>query len=36
MGNLNSERDAFIYAPSFSFNEIKQILKNNILANRIP
>ena len=23
IGNLNSERDAFIHAPSFSFNEVK-------------
>jgi hypothetical protein len=34
--NLKSERDAFIHAPSFSFNEVKQILENSILAYRIP
>jgi hypothetical protein len=36
IGNLNSERDAFIHAPSFSFNEVKQILESGILAYRIP
>jgi hypothetical protein len=35
IGSLNSERDAFIHAPSFSFNEVKQILENSILAYRI-
>jgi hypothetical protein len=36
LGNLNSERDAFIHAPSFSFNEVKQVLESGILTNRIP
>jgi hypothetical protein len=36
IGSLKSERDAFIYAPSFSFNEVKQILEIGILAYRIP
>jgi hypothetical protein len=36
IGNLNSDRDPFIYAPSFSFNEMKQILESGILASRIP
>jgi hypothetical protein len=36
IGSLNSERDAFIHAPSFSFNEVKQILESGILAYRIP
>jgi hypothetical protein len=36
IGNLNSKRDAFIHAPSFSFNEVKQILESGILAYRIP
>jgi hypothetical protein len=36
IGNLNSNRDAFIHIPSFSFNEVKQVLKSDILANRIP
>jgi hypothetical protein len=36
IGNLKSERDAFIHAPSFSFNEVKQILESGILAYRIP
>jgi hypothetical protein len=36
IGNLNSERDAFIHAPSFSFNEVKQILESGILAYSIP
>jgi hypothetical protein len=31
-GSLDSDRDAFIHAPSFSFNEVKQILKSSILA----
>jgi hypothetical protein len=36
IGSLKSERDAFIHAPTFSFNEVKQILENGILAYRIP
>jgi hypothetical protein len=36
IGSLNSDRDAFIHAPSFSFNEVKRILGSGILANRIP
>jgi hypothetical protein len=36
IGSLNSERNAFIHAPSFSFNEVKQILESSILAYRIP
>jgi hypothetical protein len=36
LGSLDSDRDAFIYAPSFSFNEVKQVLKSGILTNRIP
>jgi hypothetical protein len=36
IGNLKSKRDAFIHAPSFSFNEVKQILESGILAYRIP
>ena len=36
VGNLDSERNAFIHAPSFSFNEVKQILESGILASRIP
>ena len=36
IGSLDSERDAFIHAPSFSFNEVKQILESGILAYRIP
>jgi hypothetical protein len=36
IGSLKSERDAFIHAPSFSFNEVKQILESGILAYRIP
>ena len=36
IGSLNSKRDAFIHAPSFSFNEVKQILESGILAYRIP
>jgi hypothetical protein len=35
-GNLDSDRDAFIHGPSFSFNEVKQVLESGILANRIP
>jgi hypothetical protein len=33
---LKSERDAFIHVPSFSFNEVKQILESGILAYRNP
>jgi hypothetical protein len=36
IGSLNSERDAFIYVPSFSFNEMKHILETGILAYCIP
>jgi hypothetical protein len=36
IGSLNSDRDPFIHAPSFSFNEVKQILESGILASRIP
>jgi hypothetical protein len=36
IGSLKSERDAFIHAPTFSFNEVKQILDSGILAYRIP
>ena len=36
MSNLDSNRDAFIHVPSFSFNEVKQVLESSILANRIP
>jgi hypothetical protein len=36
IGNLKSKRDAFIHAPTFSFNEVKQILESGILAYRIP
>ena len=36
IGSLKSERDPFIYAPTFSFNEVKQIQESNILAYRIP
>jgi hypothetical protein len=36
IGSLKSERDAFIHAPSSSFNEVKQILESVILAYRIP
>jgi hypothetical protein len=36
IGSLDSDRDAFIHAPIFSFNEVKQILESSILANRIP
>jgi hypothetical protein len=36
IGSLDSDRDAFIHAPSFSFNEVKRILESDILANRIP
>jgi hypothetical protein len=36
IGSLNSNRDPFIHAPSFSFNEVKQILESGILASRIP
>jgi hypothetical protein len=36
IGSLKSERDAFIHAPTFSFNEVKQILESGILTYRIP
>jgi hypothetical protein len=36
IGSLKCERDAFIHAPTFSFNEVKQILESDILAHRIP
>jgi hypothetical protein len=36
ISSLKSERDAFIHAPTFSFNEVKQILESGILAYRIP
>jgi hypothetical protein len=36
ISSLKSEKDAFIYAPTFSFNEVKQILDSGILAYRIP
>jgi hypothetical protein len=36
IGSLKSERDAFIHAPTFSFNEVKQILESGILAHHIP
>jgi hypothetical protein len=36
IGSLKSERDAFIYVPSFSLNEVKQILDSSILAYHIP
>jgi hypothetical protein len=36
LGSLDPNRDAFIHAPSFSFNEVKQVLESCILANRIP
>jgi hypothetical protein len=36
IGSLKSERNAFIHAPTFSFNEVKQILESDILAYRIP
>jgi hypothetical protein len=36
IGNLNSDRDSFLHALSFSFNEVKQILESGILASRIP
>ena len=36
VGSLDSEKDAFIHAPSFSFNEVKQILESCILGSRIP
>jgi hypothetical protein len=35
IGSLNSDRDPFIHAPSFSFNEVKQILESGILASCI-
>ena len=36
IGSLKSERDAFIHAPTFSFNEVKQILESGMLAYHIP
>jgi hypothetical protein len=36
IGNLKSERDAFIHVPSFRFNEVNQILESGIIASRIP
>jgi hypothetical protein len=36
IGSLNFDRDAFIHAHSFSFNEVKRLLESSILANRIP
>jgi hypothetical protein len=36
IGSLNFDRDAFIHALSFSFNEVKRILESGILANHIP
>jgi hypothetical protein len=36
VGSLDSDRDGFIHASSFSFNEVKQVLESGILANRIP
>jgi hypothetical protein len=36
IGSLKSERDAFIHAPTFSFNEVKQIMESGILAYPIP
>jgi hypothetical protein len=36
VGNLDYDRDAFIHAPSFSFNEVKRVLESGILANRVP
>jgi hypothetical protein len=36
IGSVDSNRDAFIHAPNFSFNEVKRILENGILISRIP
>jgi hypothetical protein len=36
ISSLKSERDAFIHAPTFSFNKVKQILESGILAHHIP
>jgi hypothetical protein len=36
IGSLDSNINAFIHVPSFSFNEVKRILGSSILANRIP
>jgi hypothetical protein len=36
ISSLKSKRDAFIHAPTFSFNDVKQILESGILAYRIP
>jgi hypothetical protein len=35
IGSLDFDRNTFIHAPSFSFNEVKQVLESGILANRI-
>ena len=35
IGNLDSNSKAFIYAPSFIFDEVKQILESYILSKRI-
>jgi hypothetical protein len=35
IGSRDFDIDAFIHAPSFSFNEVKQILESGILANHI-
>ena len=35
IGNLDSNRDAFIHVLSFSFNEVKQVLESGILPNCI-
>jgi hypothetical protein len=34
--SLDSEVDAFIHAPSFSFNEVKRILESGIPKHCIP
>ena len=36
IGSLELESDTFMHAPTFSFNEVKQILESGILAYRIP
>ena len=35
IGSHKFERDAFIHAPTFNFNEVKQILESGILAYHI-
>ena len=35
ISSLKSKRDAFIHAPTFSFNEVKQILESSILVYHI-